>query len=77
MTKAPIFSWNEHVYWHPFNAHIWKSPSPKGLFVDKYENDTHVHANHQYDTYVAEFHKKGKCTHRQLHTNDAERYTLA
>jgi hypothetical protein len=35
------------------------------------------YANHQYDTYVAEFHKKGKCTHRQLHTNDAERYTLA
>jgi len=26
---------------HPFNAHIWKSPSPKSLFVDKlYENDT-------------------------------------
>ena len=30
---------------HPFNAHIWKSPSPKSLFVDKYENDTHAHAN--------------------------------
>ena len=28
---------------HPFNAHIWKSSSPKSLFVDKYENDTHAH----------------------------------
>ena len=28
---------------HPFNAHIWKSPSPKSLFVDKYENDAHAH----------------------------------
>jgi len=41
--------------------------------VDKYENDTHAHVYHQYDTYVAEFHKKGKYTHRQLKTNDAER----
>jgi hypothetical protein len=57
---------------HPFNAHIWKSPSPKSLFVDKYENDTHAHVYHQYDTYVAEFKKKGKCTHRQLQTNDAD-----
>jgi hypothetical protein len=40
---------------HPFNAHIWKSPSPKSLLVDKYENDTHAHVYHQYDTYVAEF----------------------
>jgi hypothetical protein len=31
---------------HPFNAHIWKSPSPKSLFVDKYENDTHEHILH-------------------------------
>jgi hypothetical protein len=30
------------------------------LFVDKYENDTHAHVYHQYDTYVAEFHKKRK-----------------
>jgi hypothetical protein len=45
---------------HPFNAHIWKSPSPKGLFVDKYENDIHAHVYNQYDTYVAEFHKKRK-----------------
>jgi hypothetical protein len=45
---------------HPFNAHIWKSPSSKSLFVDKYENDTHAHVYHQYDTYVAEFHKKRK-----------------
>jgi hypothetical protein len=45
---------------HPFNGHIWKSPSPKSLFVDKYENDTHAHVYHQYDTYVAEFHKKRK-----------------
>ena len=44
----------------PFNAHIWKSPSPKSLFVDKYENDTHVDVYHQYDTYVAEFHKERK-----------------
>jgi hypothetical protein len=45
---------------HPFNAHIWKSPSPKSLFVDKYENDTHAPVYYQYDTYVAEFHKKRK-----------------
>ena len=45
---------------HLFNAHIWKSSSPKSLFVDKYENDTHAHVYHQYDTYVAEFHKKRK-----------------
>jgi hypothetical protein len=45
---------------HPFNAHIWKSPSLKSLFVDKYQNDTQAHVYHQYDTYVAEFHKKGK-----------------
>jgi hypothetical protein len=60
-------------------AHIWKSPSPKSLFIDKYENDTHAPVYYQYDTYhhhVAEFHKKGKCTHRQLQTNDAERSTL-
>ena len=43
---------------HHFNAHIWKSSSRKSLFVDKYENDTHPHAYHQYDTFVAEFHKK-------------------
>jgi hypothetical protein len=43
---------------HPFNAHIWKLPSPKSLFVDKYENDTHAPVYYQYDTYVAEFHKK-------------------
>jgi hypothetical protein len=30
------------------------------LFVDKYENDTHAHVYHQYDTYVAEFHKERK-----------------
>jgi hypothetical protein len=42
----------------------------------KYENDTHAPVYYQYDTYVAEFHKKGKCTHRQLQTNDAERSTL-
>jgi hypothetical protein len=58
---------------HPFNAHIWKSPSPKSLFVDKNENDTHAPVYYQYDTYVAEFHKKGKCTHRQLQTNGAEK----
>jgi len=45
---------------HPFNAYIWKSPSPKSVFVDKYENDTHAHAYHQYYTDVAEFHKKMK-----------------
>ena len=45
----------------------------KSLFVDKYENDTHAPVYYQYDTYVAEFHKKGKCTHCQLQTNDAER----
>jgi hypothetical protein len=28
---------------------------------------------HQFDTSVAEFHKKGKCTHRQLKRNDAEK----
>jgi hypothetical protein len=28
---------------HPFNANIWKSPSTKSLFVDKYENDTQAH----------------------------------
>ena len=58
---------------HSFNAHIWKSPSPKSFFVDKYQNDTHAHAHHKYDTYIAEFHKKGKCTHRQLQKNDSER----
>jgi hypothetical protein len=42
---------------HPFNAHIWKSPPPKNLFVDKYENETHAPVYYQYDTYVAEFHK--------------------
>jgi hypothetical protein len=45
------------------------------LFINKYENDTHAPVYYQYDTYVAEFHKKGKCTHRQLQTNDAERST--
>ena len=30
------------------------------LFVDKYENDTHAPVYYQYDTYVAEFHKKWK-----------------
>jgi hypothetical protein len=45
---------------HPFNAHIWKSPSPKSLFVDKYEKDTHAPVYYQYDTYVAEFYKKRK-----------------
>jgi hypothetical protein len=45
---------------HTFNDHIWKSPSPKSLFVDKYENDTHAHVYYQYYTYVAEFHKKRK-----------------
>jgi hypothetical protein len=35
-------------------------PSPKSLFVDKYENDTHAPVYYQYDTYVAEFHKKRK-----------------
>ena len=45
---------------HPFNAQIWKSPSLKSLFVDKYENDTHAPVYYQYDTYVAEFHKKRK-----------------
>jgi hypothetical protein len=49
----------------------WKSPSPKSFFVDKYQNDTHAHAHHKYDTYIAEFHKKGKCTHRQLQKNDS------
>jgi hypothetical protein len=39
---------------------IWKSPSPKSLFVDKYENDTHAPVYYQYDTYVVEFHKKRK-----------------
>jgi hypothetical protein len=43
---------------HPVNAHIWKSPSPTSLFVDKNENDTHAHVYHEYDTYAAEFHKK-------------------
>ena len=33
----------------------------------------HAHVCHQFDTYIAEFYKKGKCTHRQLETNDAER----
>jgi hypothetical protein len=47
---------------------VWKSPSPKSLFVDKYENDTHAPVYYQYDTYVAEFHKK-----RKMYTNDAER----
>jgi hypothetical protein len=32
----------------------------KSLFVDKYENDTHAPVYYQYDTYVAEFHKKRK-----------------
>ena len=45
---------------HPFNAHIWKSPSPKSLFVDKYENETHAPVYYQYETYVAEFHKERK-----------------
>jgi hypothetical protein len=58
---------------HPFNAHIWKSPSAKSLFVDKYENDTHATVYYQYDTYVAELPKKRKYTHRQLQTKDAER----
>ena len=35
----------------------------KSLFVDKYENDTHAHVYHQYDTYVAEFHKKKENVH--------------
>jgi hypothetical protein len=39
---------------------ILKSPSPKSLFVDKYENETHAPVYYQYDTYVAEFHKKRK-----------------
>ena len=34
---------------------------------------THTPVYYQYDTYVAEFHKKGKCTHRQLQTNGAEK----
>jgi hypothetical protein len=55
---------------HPFNTHIWKSPSPKSLFVDKYENDTHAHVYYQYYTYVAEFHKKRKM---YTSTNDSER----
>jgi hypothetical protein len=62
-----------HAKFHPFNAHTWKSLPPKSLFVDKYENDTHAHVYPQYDTYVAEFHKKGKSTHRQLQTTDPER----
>jgi hypothetical protein len=33
---------------HPFNAHIWKSPSPKSLFIDKCENDIRA----QFDIYV-------------------------
>jgi hypothetical protein len=49
-----------HAKLHPFNAHTWKSLPPKSLFVDKYENDTHAHVYPQYDTYVAEFHKKRK-----------------
>ena len=32
----------------------------KSLFVDKYENETHAPVYYQYDTYVAEFHKKKK-----------------
>jgi hypothetical protein len=40
---------------------------------EKYENDTHAPVYYQYDTYVAEFHQKKICTHRQLQTNDAER----
>jgi hypothetical protein len=32
----------------------------KKLVVDKYENDTHAPVYYQYDTYVAEFHKKRK-----------------
>jgi hypothetical protein len=37
---------------HPINAHIWKSPSPKGLFVDIYENDTHAHVYHLVNTFL-------------------------
>ena len=46
----------------------------QACLLTKCENDEHAHVYHQYDTYVAEFHKKkGKCTHRQFQTNDAER----
>ena len=45
----------------------------KACLLTNYTRMIHVHVYHQYDTYVAEFHKKGKCTHRQLKTNDAER----
>jgi hypothetical protein len=41
---------------HSFNGHIWKSLSPKSLFIDKCENDIHAHVYYQFDTYVAEFH---------------------
>ena len=29
----------------PLQCPYLESPSPKSLFVDKYENDTHAHAN--------------------------------
>ena len=56
---------------HPFNAHIWKSPSPKSLFGgkfwDKYENDTHAHVYHQYDTKCSRISQK-----RKMYTSSVE-----
>ena len=34
-----------HAKLHPFNAHIWKSPSPKSLFIDKCETDRTLNFN--------------------------------
>jgi hypothetical protein len=45
---------------HIFTSGSSPMKSTLGLLVDKYENDTHAHVYHQYDTYVVEFHKKGK-----------------
>jgi hypothetical protein len=46
---------------------------PKSLFVDKYENEKHAPVYDQYDTYVAEFHKKRKMYTSSVADNDAER----